>query len=121
MIFGRFAPAVAAASAAARIIAAPPAAWTLTIDDAERQHGANAAGDRVRDVVQLQIGEDRQADFGDGAHALRSVGVEEFEPDLQAADIGLDGARPRQSFGDVGGIEGAEDGVLAAAVMLRRL
>ena len=51
----------AIACAAARIIASPPAAWTLKMPTPSRRDGARRARDRVGNVVELGVGKHRQA------------------------------------------------------------
>ena len=46
-------------------------------------------GDRVGNVVQLQVEKDRQAQLGQFMHAVVAVGAEEFQPQLQPADMVL--------------------------------
>src|ERR1700682_5359245 len=77
--------------------------------DAKRHDSAHAASDRVRDVVPLQIGQDRQAESDDCPAPLRSVRVEEFEPDLEAADKRFDGAAPVERLAQIDGVECAKD------------
>src|SRR5205085_6724652 len=48
------------------------------------------AGDRVGNVVQLEVEEQRQPDVGDFMHAVVPVGAEEFEADLEPPDMRLD-------------------------------
>ena len=83
-----------AASTAAFIIAAPPAAWTLRMDTPKPGRGAHRARHRVGNVVEFQIQEDRQAHVEKGAHAVRSMGAEEFQSQLQAADMSRAAAPP---------------------------
>ncbi len=52
-------------------------------------------GDGIGDVVQLEVEEDRQPDMGEFVHTVMAVGAEEFEPELQAADVRLDLLRQR--------------------------
>ena len=48
---------------------------------------STAFADRVRDVVKLQVEEDRQPELGDAPDARRALGREEFEAELHAAGM----------------------------------
>src|SRR6185436_11768407 len=67
-------------------------------------------GDRIGDVVELEVEEDPgAAGLGNAANAVRAVGAIEFEAELDAADgRGELRAHPRGP-GEIGGVEGAED------------
>ena len=84
-------------------------------DEGRLQHrrGTDAAGDRVGNVVQLQVQEQGQPQRGDPANAAGSVGIEEFQPELQAADMGGDLCRDRPGEIQRGRVDGAEDRVRA--------
>src|SRR3546814_16327608 len=47
-------------------------------------------GDRIGNVVQLQVKKDRQIELRHLHHAVMTVGAEEFETELQAADMIFD-------------------------------
>ena len=72
------------------------------LDGAERLH---RLGDRVRNIVQLQVQKDRQAKLCHVAHALLAVGAEEFEAQLQAADVRARPRGDRFGAGDVGRVD----------------
>ena len=75
------------------IIAAPPAACSVSIARPQRQHRAHRAGDRVGDVVQLQVEEDRRARRSRGTPA-GAVGQEELQAQLEQAAMRRDRLRP---------------------------
>ena len=75
-----------AASRAARIIALPPPAWTLTIQTPSDGRGRDGGRHRVRNVVELQIEEDAVAALGERPHERRPFGGEQAAADLEAAD-----------------------------------
>ena len=79
-----------AAALASSIIARPPAAWTVRIAGCERVERLHRLGDGVGDVVELEVEEDRQAERGHLADAVGAVGREEFEAELDPADMGPD-------------------------------
>ena len=61
----------------------------------ERGERLDRLGDGVGDVVELQIEEDRQAERRDLAHAVGPVGGEEFEAQLDPADVARERLRQR--------------------------
>ena len=52
-----------AAALAAASISRPPAAWTVRIAGSKRRERRDRLGDGIRDVVQLEVEEDRQAEL----------------------------------------------------------
>ena len=89
----------------------------------EFDHGADAAGHRVGDVVQLEVEEEAHARRPHRrrkgvAHARRAVRQEEFQPELDAADSRF---RPAGNGLDEPGGQGQIDGVDAAITGLERL
>jgi 2-polyprenyl-6-methoxyphenol hydroxylase-like FAD-dependent oxidoreductase len=60
--------------------------------DMDRLH---RGGDRVGDVVELQIEEDRQAEMRDLVHPVAAMRAEELEPEFHPADMRLDLAHQR--------------------------
>jgi len=74
-----------AASSAARIMAAPPWAWTFRIETPNAA-AARRTRHRVGNVVVFQVQKDREPHVEKGPHAVRAMGVEEFQAQLQAAD-----------------------------------
>ena len=79
------APASASASTAAPSIARPPAACRVSMAGASSAGRADRAGHRVRDVVQLEVEEQRQPELRPRPARLRAVGGEELEPELEPA------------------------------------
>src|SRR3546814_9630795 len=63
-------------------------------------------GDRIGNVVQLQVKKDRQIELRHLHHAVMAVGAEEFETELQAADMIFDGVCKVLRFFKVRGIDG---------------
>src|SRR5690606_27479299 len=57
------------------------------LEDVDRLH---RPGDRVRNVVQLEIQEDRQADMRNLMHPGMAVRAKELEPELEPAQVSLD-------------------------------
>ena len=55
--------------------------------DAQPRHLAHRAGHRIRDVVQLEVEEDRQPERRHRLDAARALRGEELEPELDAADM----------------------------------
>src|SRR3546814_4178549 len=53
----------------------------------ERAQRLNRLGDGVRNVVELEVEEDRQAELRHLMDAVMAVGAEEFEPELEPADV----------------------------------
>ena len=55
--------------------------------DRERAEGLDGLGDRVGDVVELQVEEDIEAHVGDFAHIVRTVGGEHLKADFHPAQL----------------------------------
>ena len=66
-----------------------PPARCVDRDDGGFQHvdGLHGGGHGVGNVMQLQVKEDRQAHLGQFMHAVVAMGAEEFQPQLQPADV----------------------------------
>src|SRR3546814_14407116 len=62
-------------------------------------------GDRIGNVVQLQVKKDRQIELRHLHHAVMAVGAQEFETELQPADRTFDGACTGLRFFKVRGID----------------
>ena len=77
---------------------------------------AHRAGDRVGDVVELEIEEDRQAEMRDFVHPVRAVRAEEFEAELQSADMALHLLGKGECSIEAGEIEGEVDRVAHGVV-----
>ena len=84
----------------------------MKIADAQPRELARGARDGVGDVVELDVGENRQPRLDDGRQAVRSPRGQEFEPDLEPAHIGPDRLGQVQSTLEIGGIDRDEDRVL---------
>jgi hypothetical protein len=89
-----------------------PAAGGVDVEegDAEAAQRPDRARDRVRDVVQLEVEEDRWADLAHPPHALRAVRAHELEAELQATDRACERSTKGESAIEVGPVDGAEDG-----------
>ena len=89
------------------------AAGRMHIDDRrdriERHQAAQCRGDGIGNVVELEIEEDRQARLGNRLVAGAPVRVEEFEPDLEITDMGLERCGKRLGAADIGRVEGNAD------------
>ncbi|GAA3269519.1 hypothetical protein GCM10020258_42260 [Sphingomonas yabuuchiae] len=68
----------------------------------ERAERLDGLGHRVRYVVQLQVEEDGQADMRHLAHAGRTMRTEEFQAQLQPADMMADLLRQRLCASEIG-------------------
>ena len=55
---------------------------------AEAGDRANGSGDRIGYVMELRIKENRQAQLVYRRNTPRTIGGEEFEPELKATDVG---------------------------------
>ena len=86
----------------------------------EFDHGADAAGHRVGNVVQLEIEEEAHAGRADRhregvAHTRRAMGQEEFEAELDATDGRLrptgDALDQPGGMRKIGGVDAAVDGI----------
>ena len=73
----------------------------------EGDHAAHGARDRVGDVVELEVEEERPAYRAHRADALRSVRTKIFEAELEAAHRRRQQAREALGLGPVARIEGA--------------
>jgi hypothetical protein len=93
---------------ASSIIARPPAAWTVSGLHRQRQ-SAHRLGDRVGDVVELEVQEDRQAELRHLVDAVEAVGAVEFEAKLNAADMVADPAGKVARGGEIDHVEGQKD------------
>ena len=82
-------------------------------DDGRRQPGERMqrAGNGIGNVVQLEIEKHRQAFAGDGRDPRRAIGAEEFQPELDPADVAADGADQRPGRSDVRRVDGNENRV----------
>src|SRR5688572_29003010 len=65
--------------------------------------------DRIGDVVELEVEEDRQAELGHLAHTVAAVGGEEFETELEPADMVADLCRDRLRALEIGSVDRDED------------
>ena len=101
----------AAAAAAASSMARPPAACRVSIATPSRATCAHRTGDGVRDVVQLEVEEDRQPERGHRLDPARALRGEELEPELDAADMRRQRPGERQGALEIGAVDGAEDRV----------
>jgi hypothetical protein len=81
--------------------------------DAEARDVGRRAFDRVRDVVELGVDEDRTV-RGDPPDRLRSRGPGELEADLQEPDVRAELARQRLGAVEVGEVERDGERVLRA-------
>ena len=79
--------------------------------DPQPAHLAHRPGDRIRDVVQLQVEKDRQPERGHRLDAARPLRGEELEPELDAADMRRECPGERQGALEIGSVDGAEDRV----------
>lgn len=68
----------------------------------ERTQRLDRLGNGVRDVMQLEVEEDRQAELRHFVHPVMAVGAEEFEAELQPADMVAHPLRQRQRGIEVG-------------------
>ena len=71
----------------------------------QRLHGL---GDRVWNVVQLEVEEDREIEVAHFLDAVTAVRRKEFEAELEAADMMPDAGRDRLRAIDVGRVDGDE-------------
>ncbi len=78
----------------------------------EARDGAGGAFHGVGNVVEFRIGEDRQPHLHDLPYRIGAERGDEFEADLQPADMGFDGARDFERAGKIGRVEGDKDRVL---------
>ena len=78
----------------------------MNIDDAhaQRRGRARRAGHGVGNVVQFQIQEERQAQIFKGPHAVRTMGAEKLQPQLQAADMAAQAFRQLKGVIEIGGV-----------------
>ncbi len=78
------------------------AALGVDIQDGHAKRGSGAAGARhgVGNVVKFEVQENRQPHIDKGPHPARAMGAEEFQPQLQPADMGP------HPFGQLAGIVG---------------
>ena len=100
---------------AARTISAPPEACTVRSDAPRRGGAARGALDGVRDVVELQVEEDRPAERRGGAHRRRPLRGEQLQADLEHADRRRDRARERLGLRPRGEVERGADPVRRAS------
>src|SRR4051794_15738656 len=75
----------------------------------ERRDRFDGLGHGVRDVVQLEVQENRQLAFGDSQHAFVTVGAEELEAQLHSGRNAAHFARDCRRPMNVGRIYGDED------------
>ena len=75
------------------------------------QRRADAAGDRVRNVMKFEVEKNLVAAIGNTLHAVRPVGRKEFFPELDGADFAGQQVRQHQRVIQLRGIDGAEDTV----------
>ena len=78
---------------------------------AERCGRAHRTGHRVRDVVQLEVEEHRQARRRHLRTPSGPLAIEELEPELDAADRSRQRAAQRERTREVRAVDGAEDRV----------
>ncbi len=85
----------------------------MHVDDAQVQprDRAHGAGDGVRDVVKLQVEEDRHTQIDNSLHAIRAVSREKLQPGLHSADMAAQRFGPGQGLVEIGGVEGDKDGI----------
>ena len=95
----------------------PPAA-AVDGDDCRFEHvdRLHRRGDGVGDIVELEIEEDRQSQSGDLMDPVVAVGAEEFEPQLDPADVRVDFLRQLQRRFELGHVEREIDRVGHAGV-----
>ena len=72
------------------------------LERAERLH---RLADGVRDIVELEVEEHRQAEIGHFANAVATVGGEEFKPELDPADMMANAQRDRLGAIEIGRIQ----------------
>ena len=75
----------------------------------ERRQRLHRLGDRIGDVVELQIEEDRQAELAELGDPRRAVGGEEFQPELEPAGDASDGSRDVAGPGQIGRVDRDEN------------
>ena len=80
-------------------------------DDGRLKHmdGLHRPGDRVGNVVELEIEKDRQAYLSDQMDAVRPMRAEELEPELDTANVALDLLGESDTVLEPGDIEGKVD------------
>ena len=78
----------------------------MEVHDGNAQRGGGAAGARYRigNVVIFEVQKDRHAHFEEGAHAVRAMGVEKLEAELEATHIGAHTLRQLTSIIGIGGV-----------------
>ncbi len=74
------------------------------------------AGDGIGDIVHFQVEEDRQSDPRDFVDAVMAMRAEEFEPELEPADMSLDQLRQRGGGIELGDVEREKDRVVVHQV-----
>ena len=79
----------------------------------KRPQRLDCLGDGVGNVVQLQVEEDRQAKLRHLVHAVLPMGAEEFQAELDAADMGAGAGSDRFGAGEVGRVDRDVDGAHA--------
>ena len=108
-----------AAALAASSIARPPAAWTVRTAGSSGASAATALRDRVRDVVKLQVEEDRQPELGDRGDARRAVGGRRIRGRASPRRHGRGPARASAARAvQVGRVDGDEDRAHAAGIVV---
>jgi len=90
------------------------AAAGVEVDDGDAQSGdsADRAGDRVRNIVELEVEKNRRAGLDDPRDAGRALCVEEFEAEFHAADMRAHRLRPGERALEIDGVEGDENGIV---------